>query len=46
MQSEAHLFGQAALHVLHLAPQHEGLQDLVEPVDDDDALLLEPLRAA
>lgn len=42
----AHLLRQRALHVLDLAPQHEGLQDLVQPVDDHHPLLLQPLCAA
>jgi hypothetical protein len=43
----AHLGGKLPLDVLHLPPQHEGLQDLVQPVDDHHALLrLEDVRAS
>ena len=36
---QSHLGWELALHVLDLAPEHEGLQDLVQAVDDDHALL-------
>jgi hypothetical protein len=37
---EGRLRRQLRLDVLDLAAQHEGLEDLVQPVDDDHALLL------
>ena len=39
-----HLWRKLGLHVLHLTPQHEGLQDLVQAVDDNNPFLsLQPL---
>ena len=34
-----HLGRKLALYVLHLSPEHEGLQDLMQAMDDDHALL-------
>lgn len=34
-----HLWRKLGLHVLHLTPQHEGLQDLVQAVDDNNPFL-------
>ena len=38
-EGEEHLGGQFALHILDLAPEHEGLQNLVQPVNDHHPLL-------
>ena len=36
---DSHLGGKLALNVLYLAPEHEGLQDLMQSVDDNHSLL-------
>jgi len=36
---DGYLGGKLALNILYLAPEHEGLQDLMQSVDDNHSLL-------